>query len=361
MGDRFKAEVFQSQHSCGNIAEVHAILTITATAPVAPRVKPERIFAVLCDVSGSMAGAKMEAAKGALSRWVRTLPEDAYFFILAGSETARLVSPLLPANDLYKGQALRAIEQMRAFGGTRLSRWLWLALDQFRYSPTAIRQVLLLTDGQNDANDTQALHAAVADCQGAFRCDCCGLGTACDLQELRAVASRLSGTAEMITTQQLVRTDFSSVFQMVSPEPASEIFLRLWTPTESTLSFCKEITSETIDYTPRARIVSPQIREYPTGLWTPGDSRDFHLCFEVQSDKLGQQKYAGIATVLCSKQGSEVELAEAQVMTAWAQACSASNRIRSAVEFFSRSAEAPVAGRDEARVDADLITSGAQP
>src|SRR5580704_4450399 len=141
MPNDFKAEVFQNEYLSAGANEVHAIMTVTAGEGTAPT-SQGRLFGILCDVSGSMEGGKIAAAKSAMSKLVDMLPTDCNFFIVTGSEETTVVASVAPANANNKAQALAAIRSISANGGTRISVWLQAALQQFRNMPGAVRHAL---------------------------------------------------------------------------------------------------------------------------------------------------------------------------------------------------------------------------
>src|SRR5271166_4212311 len=115
MSDEFKAEVFQNQFLPLGASEVHAIMTVTAGQSMGPQ-NSGRLFGILCDVSGSMEGVKILAARAAMTKLVTMLPQDCSFFIVNGSDTAKLISPVAPATASNKDRAFAAIRQIRADG-----------------------------------------------------------------------------------------------------------------------------------------------------------------------------------------------------------------------------------------------------
>ena len=152
MTTQFTAEVFQNQFLTQGSREVHAIMTVNAgeATETSTRVSGEQLFGIICDTSGSMGGQKIRSAKDAMIKAVNMLPEAAHFFIVTGASQARLVVPLTQATADSKQQAIANIRSIESSGGTLISTWLSAALKQFQQMPTAIRQALLLTDGQND-------------------------------------------------------------------------------------------------------------------------------------------------------------------------------------------------------------------
>jgi hypothetical protein len=93
MANEFKAEVFQNEYLPSGTGEVNAIMTVTAGEGTGP-VSDGRLFGIICDVSGSMEGGKIVAAKAAMAKLVQMLPEDCSFFIVTGSDGANLVCPV---------------------------------------------------------------------------------------------------------------------------------------------------------------------------------------------------------------------------------------------------------------------------
>src|SRR5215475_10279058 len=90
----YKAEVFQNQYMAEGASEVHAIMSVAVDgASPASTASGNKMFGILCDVSGSMSGEKIYAAKEALSKLVQMLPENVYFFLVAGSAVGQIIFP----------------------------------------------------------------------------------------------------------------------------------------------------------------------------------------------------------------------------------------------------------------------------
>jgi hypothetical protein len=299
----------------------------------------DRIFGIICDTSGSMEGGKIVAAKSAMARLVELLPADCSFFIVTGSDDARFVTPAARADAAGKHQALAAIHNIRAFGGTRISNWLRLALDQFRASPDGVKQALLLTDGQNDPSDERPLQEALTLSEGVFQCDCRGVGTDWQVAQLRGIAGKLLGTVDIIPSATQIEADFRSILEKAMGKTVSDVFLRLWTPQGARIKFCKEVSPEIVDLTRRAREVKPQLREYPTGAWGKGESRDFHFCIEVKPGAVGDEVLAGRASLVTLSQGNETRIAEARILAVWTDDESKSTKINNVVAHYTGQAE----------------------
>ncbi len=342
MAGDFRAETFQNEFLPSGTGEVHAIMTVTAGEGTAQPSAGGRLFGILCDVSGSMEGGKIVAAKAALAKLVELLPAECSFFIVAGSDSGNLICPVTRADQHGKQNALAAISHMRAFGGTMISRWLRAALDQFNTMPRAMRQAVLLTDGQNDPNDQETLRSALAQCEGFFQCDCRGVGTDWNVEQLRAIAGKLLGTTDIIPSPAEIEEDFRGILAKALDKTVSDVFLRLWTPQGATIKFCKEVSPAIVDLTGRSRLVDPskpQLREYPTGAWGRGESRDFHFCIEVAPGQVGEEVLAGRASLVYSSNGVENKVAEARILAVWTDDEGKSTRIDHVVAHYTGQAE----------------------
>ncbi len=361
MPGQFKAETFQNEFLPAGSREVHAIMTVTAGEGTGAGLAGERIFGVICDVSGSMEGGKMQAAKQAMARLVGMLPPDCSFFLITGADGAQLLCPVMRADAMGKQQALHAIHGMRAFGGTRISNWLHLALEQFRTRPAGLRQALLLTDGQNDAGDVMPLETVLAQSEGIFQCDCRGVGTDWQVDQLRAIAGRLLGTVDIIPSPAEIEADFRSILERALAKTVSDVRLRLWTPQGATVKFVKEVSPEIVDLTARARVTKPQMSEYPTGAWGKGESRDFHFCIDVLPGAVGDEMLAGRASLVFTDRGVENKVAEARILAVWTDDDAKSTKINRVVAHYTGQAELAQSIQDgleaRARGDADGATA----
>jgi hypothetical protein len=341
MAANFKAETFQNEFLPAGATDVHAIMTVTAgeDAGSANPSSGGRLFGILCDVSGSMEGGKILAAKAAIATIVRLLPEDCQFFIVTGSDTGYVVCPTARADAAGKQHALDAIKGVHASGGTRISQWLTAALNQFQSAPAGVRQALLLTDGQNDPTDQQLLADALKRCEGRFQCDCRGVGTDWRVDQLRAIAGALLGTTDIIRSPAEIESDFRAILGKSLAKSMGAVALRLWTPQGAHVKFCKEVSPEIVDLTLRSRPVKPQVLEYPTGAWGKGEARDFHFCIQVHPGAVGDEVLAGRASLVYTEHGVENKLAEARILAVWTDDEAKSTKIDRVVAHYTGQAE----------------------
>jgi Mg-chelatase subunit ChlD len=138
----FNAEIFQNPYLSQGETNVNAIMTVsaagTASTVAASTSSQEKLFGIIIDISGSMQGKKITAAKEALCQMVKLIPEGTHFFIVAGNTRARLVVPIVPANDQNRTAAQNAVRAINAGGATLMSGWLTAALGEFQKMPNAM-------------------------------------------------------------------------------------------------------------------------------------------------------------------------------------------------------------------------------
>jgi hypothetical protein len=339
MSNQFTAQVFQNEYLPAGAGEVHAILTVTATEQVTPSAPQGRLFGIICDCSGSMEGQKIVAARDAIIKLIQLLPDDCGFFIIAGEEMAHLVSPLSLAKPQAKEHAIEAVRRIPAHGATLISRWLMEAKRQFELAPNTLRQALLLTDGQNDEKDAPNLIDALNKSEGAFQCDCRGVGTDWKVEQLRAIASKLLGTTDMIPTPAQIETDFRNILSKALSKTVSDVYIRLWSPQGARVTFCKEVSPHIADLTASAQQRKPLTHDYPTGAWAQGESRDYHFCIEVQPGAVGDEVLAGRASVVSIAGGAETKVAEARILAIWTDDAAKSTKINRVVAHYTGQAE----------------------
>ncbi len=338
----FTAEVFQNPYLNQGATQVNAIMTITTSGDGGVSVatpKSQRLFGIICDISGSMGGAKILAAKEAIVQIVNLLPTDAAFFIVTGSSRAKLLVPLVNAIPENKQRAIAQVREISANGGTVISSWLNTALGEFNKMPFAICQALLLTDGQNDPSDEQDLERVLAASEGKFQCDCRGVGTDWQVSQLQKIAGKLLGTTDIISSPDRITADFEAILAKAMGKTVSDVSLRLWTPQGAKVLFCKQVSPEIVDVTDRSRIVNDRMVDYPTGAWGSNESRDYHFCIQVNAGNIGDEMLAGRASLITQTNGQETKITEAKILATWTEDEAKTAKIDRHVAHYTGQAE----------------------
>lgn len=335
----FNAQVFQNEYLPSGANEVHAIMTVSAAEDVSSTVTQGRLFGIICDASGSMEGQKIYAARDAIIKLIHLLPADCGFFVIAGSETARLIAPLALATPDAKHIAIDRVRHITAEGGTMISRWLLEAHRQFQLAPNTIHQALLLTDGQNEPEDEPFFLPSLQQVEGSFQCDCRGVGTDWKVDQLRLISHKLLGTTDMIASPLQIEADFRNILSNALSKSVSDVYIRLWTPQGSRVKYCKEVSPHLVDLTASAQQRKPLTRDYATGAWAKGESRDYHFCIEVQPGTVGDEVLAGRASLVSIAKGTETKFAEGRILAIWTDDDAKSTKINRVVAHYTGQAE----------------------
>jgi hypothetical protein len=340
----FKLEAFQNRFLPAGKSRVDAILTVTADPSVQAAAGP-LVVGFIVDKSGSMSVDRIAAVQRAVTMAIDMLPESTWFFVVAFDSTAQVVVPEAQATAENRRHATEAIGRLKAGGGTAMSTGLAIARDIFERAPNAIRQAVFLTDGKNESESSGNVTALLQACEGLFQCDCWGVGTDWRVGEVQKIADSLLGKASIIPEPAGIEAAFRGAIEKASAMALKDVRLRIWTPQGASVAFVKQANPSLEDLTPKARIVTPQVREFMTGAWAGGESRDFHLAIDVKAGNVGDEMLAARPSLvwLESAGGAWVEKeekpAEARVLATWTADDSLSSRIDRHVAHYTGQGE----------------------
>ncbi len=163
-----------------------------AQMPAMPR---DAVFVV--DISGSMGGTKMDAAKKALVTALHgLLPGDRFRLIAFDDQVEAMSAEFLTYTNGSLKQADAWVARLQARGGTEMLPAIQAALDGS--TPAGrLRTVLFITDGQ--AGDEDRLAAAVSNRRNGARFFTLGIDTAVNGALMKQLARLGGGTCELCT------------------------------------------------------------------------------------------------------------------------------------------------------------------
>jgi len=338
----FRAETYQNEYLPTGGTAVDAVVTITGTGggPVgaAGGPAPAAAVVIVLDLSGSMRPRpKLHAARQAAVAAIGSLRDGVHFGVIAGTHEARYLFPeagLARADAATRAAATEAVQAAGAEGGTAIGRWLMEARHRLVELPGAIRNVILLTDGKDESETREYLDAVLTQCDGVFQCDCRGIGTDWQVDELRAVASRLLGSVDIIPDPADMAADFAAMTARAMAKRTADVTLRLWTPRHAEVAFVKQVSPTLQDLTDRGVRVDDRTVDYPTGSW--GDEeRDYHVHLLVPPHEVGEELLAGRVSVVVD---GEVTT-RSMVRAVWTEDRAASTRINPQVAHYTGQAE----------------------
>jgi hypothetical protein len=356
----FTAEVYQNEYLPTDGSEVNAIVTVSCADGGGPAERPAAAEVVIVDTSGSMdvPRHKMKAAREATATAISCIRDGVAFAVIAGTDRAKLVYPrsgsLAEADDSTRQQAIRAVSELRAGGGTAIGAWLELARQLFESRPGAVCHAILLTDGEDQHETPERLGAVLAECEGRFQCDCRGVGTDWQVSELRRVASALLGSVDIIAEPAGMADDFRSLMEVAMGKATREVSLRLWTPQGAEVALVQQVAPTIEELTHRAAAADARSSDYPTGTWGT-ESRDYHVCIKVQPRPEGSEMLAGRVSIV---EDSEVR-SQGLIKAIWTDDRQLSTRINREVAHYTGQAELAECIQDglEARKQGDESTA----
>jgi hypothetical protein len=357
---RFSADVYQNEYLPAGGTEVNAIVTVASAGTDGPVQPPEATEIVIIDTSGSMNSprAKIRAAREATSVAIDCIRDGVDFAVIAGTEGARLVYPshegLVCASETTRGQAKRAVEQLKAGGGTAIGTWLDLARRLFGRGSDRVCHAILLTDGEDQHETREELEQVLAACEGRFQCDCRGVGTDWRVDELRTIASKLLGSVDIIADPADMAADFRAMVESSMGKASGSVSLRVWAPQGAQVAFVRQVAPTIAELTERAVAVNPLTCDYPTGSWGE-ESRDYHVCINVQSRGLGDEMLAARISLV----EGDVVLSQGLVKAIWTDDQQLSTHINREVAHYTGQAELAECVQDglEARKAGDTATA----
>ena len=197
--------------------------------------------------------------------------------------------------------------------------------------------------------------------RGVFSCDCRGVGTDWDVDELRKISTALLGTVDIVPDPAGLAADFEAMMHASMAKEIADVTLRVWTPQHATVRFVKQAAPAVEDLTGRRAQVTPQAGEYPTGAWG-AESRDYHLCVDVEPGTAGQEMLAARVSLILNTASGPQTLGQGLVRAVWTEEEALSTRISRHVAHYTGQAELAQAIHDglEARKAGDEDTATAR-
>jgi von Willebrand factor type A C-terminal domain/von Willebrand factor type A domain len=342
---------------------VDAIVSVAVAQGTAATASADRVEAIIIDCSSSMRvpATKFDAAKRATAAAIGEIVDGTYFTIIAGTEKAVYVYPAdgwpTPASAATRAEAIRAVDALRPRGGTAMGSWLANVRGIVDAHPGAFIHAILLTDGNDEHETPEELGYEIGLAEGQFTCDCRGVGTDWQVEELRAISSALLGTVDIVADPEDLAEDFASMMRTSMSKTIPDLTLRLWTPAGARIAFVKQVAPTVEELTHRRVEAGGQVGAYPLGSWG-AEERDYHIQVEVEPAAAGREKLTTRVSVVA---GEEV-LGQGLVKAVWTADSALSAVISRRVAHYTGQAELAQAVQEglSARKDGDVKTATAK-
>ncbi len=212
----------------------------------------------------------------------------------------------------------------------------------FNKRPGKIHQAWLLTDGANDKSDQTPLEAEIANCEGAFQCECRGVEASYQPAQLRAIAGKLLGTVDMIRDAAGITADVTTMMNKSANLAVNDVQAQVWVPAGAKITSFKQMTPDVLDLT--AKMIpgaNAQTFRFPTGAWGGEESRDYLVTIELARAGAanGPKMLAGRAALVYTDNGTENKVGEAQILAVWTDDIDEGSRVEPKVDNYTGQAE----------------------
>ena len=363
----FTVDVFQNEYLPDGARGVNAIVTVTSAGSAADGMtgpaSAAEIIIVDCSLSMATPWKKLIQARQATAAAIDVIRDGTAFAVVAGAGRAWPLYPkrggLAIADAHTREAAKRSVRRLYPHPNTAIGLWLRLAYELFQTREDTLRHAILLTDGQNVGESSADLAAAIELCTGVFSCDCRGVGTDWDVDELRKIATALLGTVDIVPDPAGLAADFEAMMQASMAKEVADVALRVWTPQHATVRFVRQVAPAVEDLTARRIQAAPQAVDYPTGAWGT-ESRDYHLCVDVEPGRAGQEMLAARVSLILNSASGPQALGRGLIRAIWTEDGALSTQMSRHVAHYAGQAELARAIQDglEARKAGDEDTAG---
>jgi uncharacterized protein YegL len=197
----------------------------------------DTVISLICDVSGSMQGAKFNSMIETVENLLMTSPDGVSLNIVVFDNNAHEVLPLtrIATNTSRDGLVQnfrRSIKRLSIFGGTSMSTGVRQAIQaQALVRGNVARYGIFLTDGQNTEPEAQ-LAAAVKEAATIQMHLCAyGYGNDWDPKQLTKMAEITQGwEPKAVPNPSDLKKEFIALVARMAKTVATDVALQLWTP-----------------------------------------------------------------------------------------------------------------------------------
>jgi hypothetical protein len=336
---QFTCRVFQNRFLPEGGTDVHAIVSVSCSGAGPARGDSGDVAEIIIvGSSWSMRGEPIRAARAAAAAAIDQMPDGTWFALIAGTEVARPAYPfpetgstMVRMDPETRVQAKEAAEWLGAAGGRAMGEWLRLAGRIFDSVPLATqRHAILLTDGPDEDETPEDLHAALREVTGRFQCECFGVGERPDVRELRMISNALLGSAGLVPEPEELPDVLAAVMYEWMSRGVPEAQLQVWTPQGARVMFVRQVAPHTDELTNRRTLLNPLTGAYPTGAWTD-ETREYYLAVRLPARPVGSEQAAARVQLTV---GNEV-VAQALIRAVWSADQSLTSRINPAVAHYT--------------------------
>ncbi|MDX2159992.1 MAG: vWA domain-containing protein [bacterium] len=310
MSSAFSFKTYYNPYISPTTNSVWGVVSVTANERQQASAK-DVLVSLICDVSGSMQGAKIQNAITTVIDLLRNLPSGLMIQVVLFDDTADEVLPLTHVDDNTDREHLVSIfrrnaERVRMFGGTAMSTGIRCALQaQLSMRGDFIRYGIFLSDGQNTESES-SLAAAVQDAADAGMHLCAyGYGKDWEPTQLTLMAQITNGWApKAVPNPTDLKAEFQALVGRMVKTVASDVALNLWTPTGARILSLSQAYPEWVKGD-AAPLGDDHTWVVPVPPMSAHDHRDF--VFHVELAAVGARVVAVKPSVVYVANGQRIE------------------------------------------------------
>ncbi|HEY0754596.1 MAG TPA: vWA domain-containing protein [Ktedonobacteraceae bacterium] len=341
-------------------------LILSLGLPEQAQVTRSRVaLAIVLDCSGSMAGEKIQAARDGAIKVIQELDEQFSFVVIAFTHEARLIYGPSEGIHAHKQRAIQAIQYLHADGGTSMSNALHAVIKSFDPYREWARTVLFLTDGQNGDKKPAFLQSVEECVRERISIYAWGVGSDWNADELRALAEKTHGNADIIPRPQQIEAAFRQTFNQIRQTALTNVRLALWTPEEVVVQQVEQVYPNMVNLTLQTDGTNPRQQLISLGAFSTGERRDFLVNLNIKPHEPGRPYMIMRPSIkFVDAQRTELEERgprESWIAVEWTLDVGLAAKINERVAHYTREGELAelITGGTEARARGDLQQAAA--
>ncbi|HEY4384239.1 MAG TPA: vWA domain-containing protein [Ktedonobacteraceae bacterium] len=246
-------------------------------------------LAIVLDCSGSMQGEKIKAACAGAIKVIEELDEQFSFVVIAFSNTARVIYGPAEGIHGHKQRAIEVVRKVQASGGTKMGKALKAVIEAFAPYHEWARTVLFLTDGQNGETKNEFMQAVEQCVRERISIYAWGVGTDWNADELRALAEKTHGRADIIPQPQQIEAAFRQTFHQIRQTALTNVRFAIWTPEEVKVQQVQQAYPTLVDLALSPDSANPRQQIVSLGSFALGERRDYLMTLSIRPHEPGQK------------------------------------------------------------------------
>jgi uncharacterized protein YegL len=235
MQNAFQFKVYYNPYISPLKNSVWGVVSVAANEQ--PQTNQETAISLICDVSGSMQGAKFNKMVETVEGLLRTVPAGVLFSVVVFDDNAHEIVPqtrLIPNMDREGLVAIfrRNMRQTRIFGATNMSTGIYQALrTQGKLPENVVQYGIFLSDGNATEPEAQLVGAVKAAADTHMHLCAYGYGSDWNPDQLTKMAQITNGwMPKVVPSPDELAAEFSGLVARMVNTVASDVVLNLWTP-----------------------------------------------------------------------------------------------------------------------------------